>query len=729
MKRCALVILAITLAAGGPAAQDLERLFKAAVNTETVDRNCRAAIEQYKVVAAGSNRELAAEALLRTAGCHEQLGDPEARKIYQRIANEFADQREHAAIARERLTARQTRAVTGPRSLEPRVLCEQCGGVGAVSRDGRWFVVSNVGSAGDIERRDLTSDAVERMRARASGALPAQGGSQAYWPILSADSRQIAYAFNPGSRLQDPTLLHARLMVMPNQPGAAGRVLVDNPELVFPVPVGWRGDNEILTLTMKPDLTWQLMWVDARSKRTSVLKSLEWRVDELARAVNLSPDGRYIVYSALATNPFAPNAQAPRADRQLFVIAADGRSEAALTSGAGIYRHPVWTPDGTHVVYISDLSGTFDLWAIPVRDGRAAGQPKLLRKSVGDIVSLGMTDAGVYHYFSARSGVHRASIVPLGPVGSRAQAGGDKSDSRTTVESFVGQSPRWAPDGQSVALLRPRLGAAGVFDVVVRSLVDGAERVFREEPLVEQRPTWFPDGRSLLLLSSREQQQWWVRLDVASGRFTTLASQSDAQKGSGGVLVRSSAVMAADGRTVYFAASSSSTKLSIGRIDRVVALDLESGQVRTQVTVPGDDDTLPFVTQGVALALSPDGRTLAIASRGKSTTRLARIDLDGAHYRELTSGFTNDTLTNTLAWSRGGQWIVLVDRTGSDGARVMRVSPDGGAPEFTGVRVAGLRNFDLSPDGTRVVYDTSMPEGAGMLHSTLDVRTLLASRP
>ena len=40
------------LAGSVPAAQDLDRLFKAAVNTETVDRNCKAAIERSKKVAA-----------------------------------------------------------------------------------------------------------------------------------------------------------------------------------------------------------------------------------------------------------------------------------------------------------------------------------------------------------------------------------------------------------------------------------------------------------------------------------------------------------------------------------------------------------------------------------------------------------------------------------------------------------------------------------------------------
>jgi len=44
MKRIALVMLALALVGNVLAAQDLERLFRAAVNTETVDRNCKAAI-------------------------------------------------------------------------------------------------------------------------------------------------------------------------------------------------------------------------------------------------------------------------------------------------------------------------------------------------------------------------------------------------------------------------------------------------------------------------------------------------------------------------------------------------------------------------------------------------------------------------------------------------------------------------------------------------------------
>jgi Tol biopolymer transport system component len=145
----------------------------------------------------------------------------------------------------------------------------------------------------------------------------------------------------------------------------------------------------------------------------------------------------------------------------------------------------------------------------------------------------------------------------------------------------------------------------------------------------------------------------------------------------------------------------------------------------------GRHQSLPFVTQGIAIALSPDGQTLAMACRGNrpGTTRLATMDLNGANYRELTLALTNDTLTNALTWSRDGQSIFLVDRGERAGDRMMRVSTDGGTPVFTGVRVAGIRNFDISPDGTRLIYGTSNPEGAGKLHSTLDVKALLAPRP
>ena len=82
MRRMAIgVLVAVVLVSMVAAAQEPERLFKAAMNTELVDGNLRLAIEQYAKVAASGNRSLAAQALMRMAECHEKLGNAEARAI------------------------------------------------------------------------------------------------------------------------------------------------------------------------------------------------------------------------------------------------------------------------------------------------------------------------------------------------------------------------------------------------------------------------------------------------------------------------------------------------------------------------------------------------------------------------------------------------------------------------------------------------------------------------
>ena len=71
--------------------------FKAAQHKEQVEGDLQGALEQYKKIAQGSDRRLAANALLRMGECYEKLGDTEARKIYERVVREFSDQAETAS--------------------------------------------------------------------------------------------------------------------------------------------------------------------------------------------------------------------------------------------------------------------------------------------------------------------------------------------------------------------------------------------------------------------------------------------------------------------------------------------------------------------------------------------------------------------------------------------------------------------------------------------------------
>ena len=80
------VLLFTTAQARQTSRDEAERLLKAAQNTEVVDANPRAAIEQYQAIVdrfSKTARGTAATALLQMAECYRKLGEEEAQKIYQ----------------------------------------------------------------------------------------------------------------------------------------------------------------------------------------------------------------------------------------------------------------------------------------------------------------------------------------------------------------------------------------------------------------------------------------------------------------------------------------------------------------------------------------------------------------------------------------------------------------------------------------------------------------------
>ena len=106
MKRIVIGILATMLVAGAQTKDEAERLFKAARNVELVDGNLNAAIKQYDAIIAKyrkTDRAVTATALVRKAECLQKQGDTEARKIYEQVVKDYADQKEAVALAKVRL--------------------------------------------------------------------------------------------------------------------------------------------------------------------------------------------------------------------------------------------------------------------------------------------------------------------------------------------------------------------------------------------------------------------------------------------------------------------------------------------------------------------------------------------------------------------------------------------------------------------------------------------------
>jgi hypothetical protein len=252
---------------------------------------------------------------------------------------------------------------------------------------------------------------------------------------------------------------------------------------------------------------------------------------------------------------------------------------------------------------------------------------------------------------------------------------------------------------------------------------------------------WLPDGRALLVLARREDGTLgWDRLDLESSRFTRVASLPGLPRIWARWNVR---VLSADGRTLYLvsrsvqdAAASTQDQAVAAPLDQIVALDLTTGEHRTIFRLPGAAGVLPHTAGDVAIAASPDGRSIAIFSAGRTPNsgRIATVGVDGTGYRELTTSIRSipeAVIPNKLVWSRDGEWIYFLEPIGpsadSRRVRVVRISARGGdAIEPVGLEVDDLNALDLSPDGTRLAYGRSRPdEGEGRLVWALDVSAVL----
>ena len=554
--------------------------------------------------------------------------------------------------------------------LAKRLICEgTCADNEAnLSPDGRWMVKTDW-DTGDLAIRDMATGQQRRLMAREGSyqdKASKDGGAYGESPVFSPDMRQIIYLWNTAGKKDDV----AQLRVMANEPGAKSRVVVDNPENDYYEPAAWSPDGKSVLVTVrKRDLTWQLAWVSVADGALKPLTSLGWRIRGGRMRPSLSPDGRHVAYAALALNPKSPTSSEP-GDVRIYLVASDGSRGIELEKTAGVNNNPIWTPDGTHILFTSDRSGSLGLWSIAVQDGRPAGAASLLRADSGDIHAMGVR-AGSLYYSQWTQDVDYVSIA--GIPGGAVHAG----------EGFAGMFPQWSPDGKSISFKRHHPGNAEAFDLVIHSLENGEERTYSTilGTILRGPARWFYDSLSVQVAVLQSGTPHPYRIDLKTGEFKSLPA--------GGPI-------SPDDTTVY---SLRSDPKDVNAASRFVAVNLSTGGERTVWVAPK-----PGPTFG---ALSFDGRTLAIVSQDSAakTVHFARVGVDGAGYREIYSTPRLD-VGGLVTWTKDGR-AILSTRRQNGKIQVIRIPADGGEPESTGIEVTGnLQYMDVSPDGSRLVFSS-----------------------
>ena len=406
-------------------------------------------------------------------------------------------------------------------------------------------------------------------------------------------------------------------------------------------------------------------------------------------SLDLSADGRTIVFDLLG---------------DLYTIPFSGGAATRITNGSGFDGQPRFSPDGKSILFVSDRSGSENLYIInpdgtnirPITRGpsQAFISPDWTPDGQYVIVSKS-NDLWMYHK-DGGSGL-RLTGQTAAPTGGAGPGGG------AAPTNFMGASV--SPDGRYI-YAGARTGAAGYNQMLGTTQVvmyDRQNGVLAQRTLnmgTAFRPAVSPDGKWLAYASRRMSITGLKLRELSSGDERWLAND-----------IQRDDIESRGSRDLLpgYSWTPDSKALVLTHHGKIWRVDAASGQ---QTLIPftadvdqliGDlvkfeypvNDTILTVRQIRGAQPSPDGKRLTFSA----LDHLWIMDLPSGTPRRLTTSADGE---HVPVWSPDGKYIAYVSWT-EDGGDIWRVPSAGGRAEKLTAQSAYYDDIMYSPTGSRIV--------------------------
>ena len=701
MKRISIALAAalvsVVMLGQKPDAAEVE--LKAAMHKEQVDGDLKGAIAQYQKILTtrGVGRAVAAKALLHLGQCHEKLGSAEARKAYERLVMEFADQAEPARVARERLAAlvKATEAVAStPKFRRIAIPGKPPMRSGAMlSPDGTRFAFVAEGAIWTVPLSGNVHPDIAGEPIRLTKDMGAwdNGNIGFTW---SVDGQWIGFHGRPG----DSVYLVRASGGEPRRVDGIGKIAAGAQS--FRISVSQEAKRIVFAqYKSENDLAPYLFTIPGSGGDPVPL------VPEAALEPAFSPDSKLVAFRK--PGPLRPDS--PRVT-QIMVVSADGGEPVLASSVEGFLTGPIWSPDGKMIAFgvpQFDAPEKREMWIVPVsNDGRPEAQPTKI--DLEQIAAVTLHGKSTYKFLNPLGGWSLKNEIALlleGPFDEGIYTV-PVSGGRATRVALEGREPRWSPDGK-------RIYFRGKTNIESVAAAGGGERsvpIRSELPMIVGFPMGSnevsPDGKNIVFSGGYRGGK---ETPGAVGIFTVPSEGGEVRPiavsttGAG-----TNPCWSPDGKWIAYTNNRSVPEGTDPKAD-IWIVSSEGGSPK-QLTSDADQ------VANTELRWSPDGKTIAYFGADK-TVRL--IPANGGISRVLIQipvvnyflGLSWSPDSSKLAYTTIEKaWIIPVSggepreiRVGFDG-RIMQIdwSPDGQTLAFSG-SVGGEEEIWLMSDFVNLV--------------------------
>ncbi|MHC4744067.1 MAG: hypothetical protein ACYS8Z_19285, partial [Planctomycetota bacterium] len=537
--------------------------------------------------------------------------------------------------------------------------------LGEPSPDGRYLSCVDW-ETGDLAVYEIATGKKRRLTNKGSWDESDESADASRW---SPDSTQIAYCWD---REDEGGPVELRVIGLDS---SKPRILYStNEKTRWIEPCAWFPDGKgILAHLTGIDGTDQIVRISATDGSLRVLKTVG---KDCLSSVRLSPDGQYTVYD------LARQGDDGSLHRDIWLSSTDGNLEKALVEHPADDKLLGWTPDGRHVFFASNRTGTWDAWLLQVAGGKPQGFPQLVKHGVGEIAPIGFTQSGSYYYG------HEQTLRDVVVARLDLETGKVLSEPAPVRQTGATTCGDWSPDGRYMAYCTQ--GPDKTWTIHIRALATGQERILTEALPYVRWLRWSLDGRSLLIDGARKGDSQGVvfKIDVRTGERTDLVRSKTE------VLLRPE--LSPDGKTLFY------NRCDPGyRNVRLMARNMEGGR----------EKELFRVVPPARLAncsLSPDGELFALSMTASlnqpSAPVLMVLPAEGGEPRELIR-FEKDMRPVGVTWMPDSRNVLFWKWFGQRRkGELWRISAEGGEPQKLWVHDVG--HLRVHRDGERMAFNS-----------------------